>query len=58
MTLVRNMFGLLTITGVGIVRRVTIPDQETIDLFELAAEGDDALSVQTPVFVTLPRRSP
>lgn len=55
---VRGVFGLLTITGVGIVRRVTIPDQETIDVFELVSRGEDALQVQTPTFVTLPRRSP
>lgn len=54
----RGVFGLLTIAGVGIVRRVTIPDQDTIDIFELASQGNDALEVQTPVFVTLPRRSP
>ncbi len=58
MNIVRGAFGLLTITGVGIVRRVTIPDQSTIDIFDLAAQGDDALEVQTPTFVTLPRRSP
>ena len=58
MNIVRGAFGLLTITGVGIVRRVTIPDQATIDVFELASQGDDALEVQTPVFVTLPRRAP
>lgn len=55
---VRGVFGLLTITGIGLVRRVTIPDQATIDIFELAAQGDDALEVQTPVYITLPRRSP
>ena len=58
MNIVRGTFGLLTITGVGIVRRVTIPDQDTIDVFSLAAQGQDALEVQTPTFVTLPRRSP
>jgi len=55
---VRGVFGLLTIAGVGIVRRVTIPDQASIDIFALASQGNDALEVQTPVFVTLPRRSP
>lgn len=58
MNVVRGLFGLLTITGVGIVRRVTIPDQSTIDVFELAGQGNDALEVQTPVYTTLPRRSP
>lgn len=57
MAVTRNTFGLLTITGIGIVRRVTIPDQETIDIFALASQGDDALEIQTPTFVTLPRRS-
>lgn len=55
---VRGVFGLLTITGIGIVRRVTIPNQDTIDIFELAGQGNDPLEIQTPVFVTLPRRSP
>ena len=55
---VRGVFGLLTITGIGLVRRVTIPNESAIDIFELAAQGDDALEVQTPTFVTLPRRSP
>jgi len=58
MSITRNTYGLLTITGIGIVRRVTIPDQETVDVFELAAQGPDALAVQTPTYVTLPRRSP
>lgn len=57
MSITRNTFGLLTITGIGIVRRVTIPNQATIDIFALASQGDDALEVQTPTFVTLPRRS-
>lgn len=58
LNIVRGAFGLLTITNVGIVRRVTIPNQATIDVFDLAAQGNDALEVQTPTFVTLPRRSP
>jgi len=58
MNVVRGAFGMLTITGIGIVRRVTIPDQSTIDIFELTSQGNDALEVQTPTFVTLPRRSP
>ena len=58
MNIVRGVTGLLTITGIGLTRRVTIPDQATIDVFALASLGRDALEVQTPTFVTLPRRSP
>lgn len=58
MSVLRNTFGLITITHIGIVRRVTIPNQATIDIFALAAQGNDPLEVQTPMYTTLPRRSP
>lgn len=54
---VRGLFGMLSISGIGVVRRVTIPEQASVDLFELAATGDDLLEVQTPSFYELPRRS-
>ena len=57
MYLVRGTQGLLAITGVGLVRRVTVPDVGTIDLFDLVAPTDDLFEVQRPEFVTLPRRS-
>ena len=54
---VRGLFGMLSITHVGVARRVTIPDEETIDIFSLTAEAPDTFEVQTPEFYTLPRRS-
>jgi len=57
LTLVRGLTGMLSITGSDLVRRVTIPDQATIDIFALASEGDDLLEVQELELVELPRRS-
>lgn len=57
MTLVRGLTGLLSIAGSDLVRRVTIPDQSTIDVFDLASQGDDLLEVQELELVELPRRS-
>lgn len=55
--LVRGITGMLAITGVGIVRHVTIPSTGRIDIRDLADSGDDLLTVQTPKFYMLPRRS-
>ena len=55
--LVRGMKGTLTITGIGLVREVEVPDSGAIDIIALAATGDDLLEVQKPQFVKLPRRS-
>jgi len=55
--LIRGVKGMLTITGLGIVREVEIPDNGTIDIMDLVALGDDLLEVQKPQFVKLPRRS-
>ena len=54
---IRGIEGLLAISGTSLVRTVTIPNQETIDLFELAATGADLLEVQELELVPLPRRS-
>jgi hypothetical protein len=54
---VRGAIGLLSMSHTGVVRRVTIPDTETKDLFELAAEGDDLLEVQSVKLLEIPRRS-
>lgn len=56
-TVVRGLVGLLAISGTSLVRRVTIPDQATIDIFELAATADDLLEIQEIELVELPRRS-
>lgn len=55
--LVRGVTGILAVTGVGVTRRITVPDVDEIDLKDLVDLGDDLLEVQTPVFYPLPRRS-
>lgn len=57
MFIMRGIEGLLTITGVGLSRRVKIPNQATIDIFELASLGMDSFEVQTPTYYEAPRRS-
>lgn len=57
MFIMRNLEGLLTITGVGLSRRVKIPDQSSIDIFELASLGRDSFEMQTPKYYEAPRRS-
>lgn len=57
LVLVRKVQGTLSVSGLGIVRVVTIPDVAAISLQDLVALGDDLLEVQTPVFTSLPRRS-
>ena len=57
MYLVRGVTGTLAITGVGIVRRITVPDVAAITIAALADLGDDPLEVQRPAFYSLPRRS-
>lgn len=54
---VRGIEGLLAISGTSLVRTVTIPNQETIDLFELSSTGADLLQIQELELVPLPRRS-
>lgn len=55
--LVRGLVGTLSVTGLGIVRQVTVPDTGTISLADLVELGDDLLEVQRPRFKKLPRRS-
>ena len=57
MSVVRGLTGLLTVSGTTLVRRVTIPDQATIDVFELLSTGTDLLEVQELELIELPRRS-
>jgi len=57
MHVVRGAEGLLTITGVGLVRRVVIPDQDTIDIFDLTATSQDLLEVKKIKLIEIPRRS-
>ena len=54
---VRGLVGLLTISGTNLVRRVTIPSQTTVDIFDLASTGPDLLEVQELELLELPRRS-
>ena len=55
LNLLRGMVGTLTVTGIGLVREVTIPDIATVDLFDLVSDTRDLLEVQDIDFVTLPR---
>lgn len=55
--LVRGLTGTLAITGLGIVREITVPDQGAVTVQGLAELGDDPLEVQTTRFKQLPRRS-
>ena len=53
----RGLHGKLTITGLGIVRDVTIPDTEQSDLFDLVSGTQDPFEVQKLDFISLPRSS-
>ena len=55
--LVRGTTGTLAISGVGVVRHVTIPATGRIDVKDLADSGNDIFEVQAPAFYMLPRRS-
>lgn len=55
--LVQGMTGMLSISGIGLVREVKVPEVGTTDIMDLAAQGDDLLEVQRPSFTKLPRRS-
>jgi hypothetical protein len=54
---VRGIEGLLAVSGTALVRTVTIPNQTTVDLFELLSAAPDLLEVQELELVPLPRRS-
>ena len=56
-TMVRGITGLLSISGTDLVRRVTIPDSASANLFDLASTGPDLLEVQELELLDLPRRS-
>lgn len=54
----RGMRGMLTISGIGLVREVTVPDVAAADLFDLIATSDDLYEVQKmDNFIDLPRES-
>jgi hypothetical protein len=56
--LARGLTGLLAISGIGLVREVTVPDTPAADLFDLIPGTQDILEVQKmDDFVDLPRRS-
>ena len=57
MHVVKGVKGLLTITGSGIVRRVTIPQDDAKDIFELVAESEDLLEVKSVELLEFPKRS-
>lgn len=57
MVLVRGIQGILSVTGLGIVRNVRVPEVGAITLEDLMSLGDDLLEVQRTRFTSLPRRS-
>lgn len=57
MYLLPGQSGTLAISGMGLVREVTVPDETEIDIFELIADTDDPLAVQVANTNPLIRRS-
>ena len=57
MYLLPGQSGTLAISGMGLVREVTVPDETEIDIFELIADTDDPLVVQVVNTNPLIRRS-
>jgi len=57
MYLIRGLTGTVSVSGIGLVRRVTIPDASTIDLFTLTSTSPDPFEVLTMDTVDLVRRS-
>jgi len=57
LNLVRGVTGILAITGVGITKRVKVPNVGALDIKALVDNGEDLLEVQRPQFYKLPRRS-
>jgi hypothetical protein len=55
--LLRNVTGILSISGIGMVRRVTVPDTEAVDIFALLSTADDLLVVQQALPTELIRSS-
>jgi hypothetical protein len=46
LNLMRGLTGTIAVTGLGLVREVTIPDADTIDLFSLVSTAYDPFEVQ------------
>jgi hypothetical protein len=57
MYLLRGMRGTISVSGLGLVREVEIPDVATIQLFDLVGATQDLLEVQKLDFVKLVRHS-
>ena len=56
--LIRGLQGVLSISGINLVRQVTIPDSTTVDIFALASDAADPFAVQNlDSFTVLPRSS-
>jgi len=56
--LVRGVKGTLAISGVGLVRTVTVPDVATCPLYDLIADSTDLFEVQNlDDFIDLPKES-
>lgn len=55
--LFRGLKGKLTITGIGLVREIEVPDTNTIALDELVSYTQDPFEVQDNDFIELPRSS-
>jgi hypothetical protein len=55
--LLRNMSGILSVSGIGMVRRVTIPNTAAVNLFALLSAADDLLEVQKAQTIELIRSS-
>lgn len=53
----RGLTCRVAVSGLGLVREVTIPDDATVDLFDLVSDAPDLLEVQETEFVELPRLS-
>ena len=57
LVLVRGVKGMISVSGLGIVREVEVPNVATVSLRDLVDLGEDLLTVQRPQFKRLPRRS-
>jgi hypothetical protein len=57
LTLIRGLRGLLTVTGIAMVRHVEVPDASTANLFDLLGQAPDLFETGLEQVVDLPRRS-
>ncbi|NBS68762.1 hypothetical protein EBT31_07575 [bacterium] len=55
LSLMRGAVGMLSISHIGLVRQVTVPDQAECTLQELISSGTDYLSVQEGPWIDLPK---